>query len=157
VARKSKIKRRRQLSGILLSFAAIAVVVSVRDFRSGNSGAGLHILSPACLAAAALLAFVLPVRCRVTTRQRTPCMKWAYGVYLGCGDIPGHKLAKLYWRLGIRREPVTSAVPATAARQAARYPHPEAVATDTVMAKCGFLLTVISTVIGIAGLILELR
>ena len=148
----------RDISYALLVIIGIAVAASIHYLRQGNWATGFHVLAPACLATALLLAFIYPVQCRVTTRQRGQCRNQAYGVIFGCGKVPGHRLTKFYWGLGGQRSPAAPAVRDTA-KSSSQYPQSALTAApaDTAMAKCCFWITVGSAVIGLVSLILALH
>lgn len=162
---ESKIRTRRKLSGILVLVIIGTLLISVHEFRQGNSEAGFQMLAAASYVAAALLAFILPVKCSVTTVRGRGCTKWAYGVLFGCGDVVGHRLAKFYRRLGWKQAAAKSVAPAArtsnsrayAAGPASQYPQTIVVTVaGGGMATCGFWVGVVGTAAGVAGVILPI-
>lgn len=162
---KSTLKRMRTFSGILILIFLAAVYSAVHEFRLGNSGAGLRLLAIASYASASLLALIYPVRCRVETTTRGACGRWAYGVLLGCGDVAGHRLGKLYARLGWQRGAVRAVSPGrrqptrayATTRPSGQYPQAITVTVaDSVLTKCGFWVGVVGTAAGVAGVIIPI-
>jgi hypothetical protein len=154
-----------QLSMLLALVLIIALAVLISAFDHRHWADGFRALGAAVLAAAALLAFTLRTACRVTTSKKRPCQNDAYGYLFGCRNVPGHRLAKFYARLGLQREAVRSvAVPArgsSASYQAgsarSRQPDPRTVmvtVNSSGMGVCGFWLSLVSTVAAVASVIL---
>lgn len=162
---QSKIKTMRQLSRVLFLVVIVALAVSVRDFQLGDSGAGIQSLAVASGSVVLLLAVTMPVQCRVETTRGEPCKNWSYGIFLGCGRVPSHRLAKLYKRLGWQQQAVKALThrgrnlqrSSPAAVQSASQDRQDIFLTvaDTTITKCGFWVGVVGTAAGVAGVIVS--
>jgi hypothetical protein len=132
----------------------------VHDFRLEHPRASFRPLAIAAYAAAVLLVFTLPVRCRVETTRRQACGQWAYGTLFGCGKVPGHRLAKFYARLGWQRAAVKAVAPSrrdSGDQRASQYPQAITVTVaDSALAKCGFWVGVVGTAAGVVGVIIPI-
>src|ERR1022692_148991 len=149
------------LSKFLVLFFIATLAVSIDLFYHGRLAHGFEALGVSSFAVAVLWAFVLPVKCRVTTKRGHPCPNWAYGVLFGCSQAAGHSVAKLYARLGWQQEAVRAVTPDkgtyAAARPAPQGPRVTAVTiADSRMDKCNLCIALVSMVGTVAGVIIPI-
>jgi hypothetical protein len=153
VARKSRLKARRAVSGFLfLAFAGFAAAGIVK-LRHDYFLAGAELIGWGCIPLTIVLAITLPVQCKVKTRSGKACKRWAYGFLFGCWDVPDHWKEKFKVRLHLanrEERPVARRQPAgsVALRQVAP-PSPKPIKVtveDGFRGTCGFWIGVVSAV-----------
>lgn len=110
MARPSKRKDRQGTSVFLVVLFAILMGIAIavlghREYRTALVLAGL-----AWFFLSILLTVTWPTKCRVMTRQGTPCKYDAYGFVFGCSQY--HFWDKLWARFGVaEREAITREAP----------------------------------------------
>jgi hypothetical protein len=161
---QSKRKTRRQLSLLFFGILAVAVGLAVIQFGHSHLKDGFGLLGLGALAAAVLLGFTIPTRCRVITEKGHPCTKEVGGYLFGCrsGD---HQVAKFLARMGWERERLGTGASPRAGSAPGRVVGVNATQSDTQtllitvpsgMSVCGFWFSLISTVAAVAGVVVGL-
>jgi len=111
--KKSTLQRMRGASLGLIALALLAAYSAYQSFGTDQTRAGFEFAGAAIGLLAFPIAFTLPVQCRVATTSGNQCRRWAYGVLLGCRDVPGHMLGKFLVRLGLHPKSARPAVART--------------------------------------------
>lgn len=157
MAKKSRIKRMRTLSGLLLLVAAGLVSAGVVQIRQYHLLTGTELIGWAFVPLAAVLGATWPVRCKVKRTNRKACGHWAYGFLFGCYDVADHWKDKFLVRLGFLRgeaAPIERRQPADAQvfmHQPAAQSQPVRVTVeDSTRSICGFWFGALSLVLAIA-------
>jgi hypothetical protein len=118
VARKSRLKARRGVSGLLFLVFVGFVTAGIAQLRHDYFLTGEELIGWGCIPLTFVLAITLPVQCKVKTRNGKACKRWAYGFLFGCWDVPNHWKEKFKFRLHLasneerpaaRRQPAGSA------------------------------------------------
>ena len=160
MARSSKRSNRGAASAVLFLLALGLGTVAVAKIKQDQVPIGALWATWACLPLALLLAFTLPVRCRVRTTRGTACGNQAYGLLFGCRNAAGHWTGKFRARLRIGKD-ISEQAP-IGKRTAVMYQHapgPQAmriVIEDTAFSKCGVWAAMVSAVAGVAGVIVAI-
>jgi hypothetical protein len=160
VAQSSKRANRRAASAFLILVTIGLGTVAVAKIRQGETDIGAQWAVWACLPLALLLAFTLPVRCRVRTTRGTACGNDAYGLLFGCTRAAGHWSGKFRARLGIGKD-ISEQAP-VGKRTAVMYQPASGPRTmkitveDSALSKCGVWATLIATVATVVGLVVTL-
>jgi hypothetical protein len=78
--------------------------LSALQFSHEHFKDGFGLVGVGILAVAALISYTIPTKCRIITAKGRLCPNDAYGFLFGCHNARGHRLAKLFARLGWQRE-----------------------------------------------------
>jgi len=157
VARSSKRSNRAAASALLFLLALGLGAVAVAKIRQDQAVIGEQWAAWAFVPLALLLAFTLPVRCRVRTTRGTACGNQAYGQLFGCSNAAGHWSGKFRARLHIGKD-ISEQAP-VGKRTAVMYQHapgPRSMRVtieDTALSKCGIWAAWVSAIAGVAGVI----
>jgi hypothetical protein len=163
MARKSRIKSMRAVSGLLFLAVAGLVTAGAVGLRHDYFLTGIELIGWALVPLAVLLGFTLPVLCKVKTTSRKACGNWAYGLLFGCNKAAGHWTGKFLVRLGLKGDearPVQRREPKGA--QALMYqPSPKSkpvkvTVEESGLAKCGFWIGLVSGAVGIVEAVVTL-
>jgi hypothetical protein len=159
MARSSKRADRAAVSVLLCGAIIGLVTFAVVTIRQGNLHLGTKYIAWAFIPLMLLLGFTLRVQCRVKTTRGTACGNEAYGLLFGCNRTAGHHWGKFRRRLGLQADPTF--VGQSKGSRAMMYqpePHTQTVKLtieDNLLSKCGLWATLVSTVVGVIGLLLQ--
>lgn len=164
MARQSRIRSMRTLSGLLLLAAAGLIAAGVVKIRHDYFLTGAGLIGWAIVSLALVLGFTWPVMCKVKTTKRKACGNWAYGFLFGCSQTANHWTGKFVVRLGLKRQgeakPVGSRRPSAntlVLSQPAPPSRPIKVTVeDGILAKCGFWVGFASGIVSVVQAIISL-
>jgi len=148
-------------SAALLVAATVAVLYAIGAFRSDELRRGFDLSGDALFCLGIMLAFTLPVRCRVVTSKGGECKNEAYGVLFGCNRAGRHWSGKFAARLGPNRGSSRARpVPRQGAPTAHHLAPEEALAIVVTVAGggmgvCAFWFGLIGTAAGVASVALS--
>src|SRR6266849_2781926 len=104
MARKSRLKARRAVSGFLFLVFVGFTAAGIAQLRNDYFLAGTELIGWACIPLTIVLGVTLPVKCKVKRTNGKACKRWAYGFLIGCYDVPGHWKEKFMARLHLTHE-----------------------------------------------------
>ena len=151
----STLKTMRGISAVLFLTVAGLVVAGIDQMRHWNILTGWELIGWALIPLALLLSFTLPVRCKVVRTNGLACGNWAYGLLFGCGKVANHRWKKFRARLQLpQREVKPVGRPKPVGSYALNQPVPQSkppkvTVEESVLAKCGFWIGVVSGIVGI--------
>jgi hypothetical protein len=157
---KSTLGTMRAVSVLLFLAVAALVAVGIDQMRHWNILTGWELIGWALIPLAILLAFTLPVRCKVVRTNGLACGNWAYGLLFGCGKVPGHRWTKFRARLQFpQREVKPVGRPKPAGSVALNYQPTRqrqdirVTVEDGRLGVCGFWVSVVSMIAAVIPVI----
>jgi hypothetical protein len=102
----STLKTMRAVSTVLFLAVAGLVAVGIDQMRHWDILTGWELIAWSLVPVAILLAFTLPVECRVKRTNGLACGHWAYGLLFGCFRTPRHWREKFAARLQLPHKEV---------------------------------------------------
>ena len=79
MARKSRLKARRAVSGFLFLVFVGFTAAGIAQLRNDYFLAGTELIGWACIPLTIVLGVTLPVKCKVKRTNGKACKRWAYG------------------------------------------------------------------------------
>jgi hypothetical protein len=156
----STLKTMRAVSMVLFLTVAGLVAVGVNEMRHWDILTGWTLIAWAFVPLTLLLAFTVPVRCKVKRTNRQACANWAYGLLFGCTKAASHWHEKFAARLRLphkevkpveRRQPTgTNALNYQPTRQRQEV---KVTVEDSTLGVCGFWISAVSMVATVIGVI----
>ena len=80
MVRKSRLKARRGLSGILFLVFVGLIAAGIAQLRNDHLLTGAELICWGCVSLTVVLTITLPVQCKVKTRNGKACRRWTYGL-----------------------------------------------------------------------------
>jgi hypothetical protein len=160
---KSTIATMRITSAVLFAAVAGLTYAGIQEMRHWNILTGWKLIGGAVIPLALLLGFTLPVMCKVIRTNGKACGHRAYGLLFGCPYVAGHWSKKFRARLQFPHKevkPITGPQPSgtlafnynpTRQRQEVKV-----IVEDGRLGVWGFWFTAVSTIAGIAGVIVAI-
>ena len=153
----------KALSAFLFLVAATLATASAFNVGHRDFLTGVQLIGWTLVALALLLAFTMPMRCRVRKARGAACSNNAYGFLLGCSQGAGHWSGKFRARLGLQgdTEKPVGEKRSESSHEAMYHPteHSQPIRVkveDSKLSICASWAGVLSAITGIAAIIVPI-